>query len=73
MDRHTVLALLATLMLARPAEAHIDPGAGSILTQLVLGGAAGLLVVLKLYWHRLRRRFSRRSEVDGTDPSGRLE
>lgn len=35
------------------AHAYLDPGSGSMMLQLLLGGAAGLVVVLKLYWHRL--------------------
>ena len=35
------------------AEAYLDAGTGSMLLQLVLGGVAGLLVILKLYWQRV--------------------
>lgn len=35
-----------------PAHAYLDPGTGSILLQMILGGAAGAAVVLKLYWRR---------------------
>lgn len=38
---------------ARPAQAYLDPGTGSILLQALLGGAAGAAVVGRLYWHRL--------------------
>jgi hypothetical protein len=34
------------------AHAYIDPGSGSMLLQLLLGGAAGLVVLIKLYWQR---------------------
>jgi len=40
------------------AEAYIDPGSGSILLQLILGGVAGIGVVIKLYWGRIKERFS---------------
>ena len=55
-------ALLAALLAAVPKEAlaYIDPGTGGMLVQLLLGGVAGLLVILKLYWHRLRSLFARR-------------
>lgn len=32
---------------------YLDPGTGSLFLQLLLGGVAGLLVVLKLSWRRL--------------------
>lgn len=34
-----------------PAYAYLDPGTGSFFLQLLLGGVAGLIVVIKLYWH----------------------
>jgi hypothetical protein len=35
--------------------AYLDPASGSLLLQLVLGGVAGLALVLKLFWHRILR------------------
>lgn len=37
-----------------PAHAYLDPTTGSILLQGLLAGVAGLTVVLRLYWHRLK-------------------
>ena len=34
-----------------------DPGAGSMLAQLIMGGVAGLLVVFKLYWEKIKSFF----------------
>ena len=39
--------------------AYIDPGAGSLLTQLLVGGMAGILVIVKLNWRRLTGLLSR--------------
>ena len=39
-----------------PRIMYVDPGAGSLLLQLILGGVAGALVSLKLFWNRLRGR-----------------
>ncbi len=33
--------------------AYMDPGTGSLLLQILLGGVAGLFVFLKLFWHRI--------------------
>ncbi len=35
------------------------PGTGSIMLQALFGGIAGGLVVLKLYWHRIKAFFKR--------------
>lgn len=47
---------------AAPASAYLDPGTGSMMLQLMLGGVAGAMVVGKLYLRRATdflRRFSR--------------
>jgi hypothetical protein len=46
--------IAATAGFAQDAFAYIDPGSGSILLQLILGGVAGALVVVKMYWQRLK-------------------
>jgi hypothetical protein len=46
---------------------YIDPGAGSLLLQLLLGGIAGVAVIAKLYWKKLQGWFGRsdtRSQSD---------
>jgi hypothetical protein len=53
----TSVALLGSvviLFLTGPAWAYLDPGTGSMMLQLLLGGVAGAMVVGKLYWQRLR-------------------
>ena len=52
-------AALLVLGASKPAFAYIDPGTGAMLLQLLLGGVAGGLVILKLYWHRLKERATR--------------
>jgi hypothetical protein len=37
---------------ATPAFAYVDPGSGGMMVQLLLGGVAGLTVLLRLYWQR---------------------
>ncbi len=49
----TVLFCCFFLMMERAAFAYLDPGTGSLLLQLLLGGVAGLAVIGKLYWRRL--------------------
>ena len=55
-----LLAALVVVMTARPAEAYVDPGAGSMLMQLLLGGVMAGLVLLRSSWARVRDWFQRR-------------
>ena len=52
------------------AFAYLDPGTGSMLLQVILGGVAAIGVVIKLYWHKLRvaLRLGRKADAeDETD------
>lgn len=51
--RHILLFVLLGSF-AAPAFAYLDPGTGSMLLQVILGGIAAIGVALKLYWHKLR-------------------
>jgi hypothetical protein len=59
-----VVVALLLLLLGLPVRAHayIDPSAGSLLLQLILGGIAGGLVALRLTWKRLLGLFGRRRD-----------
>ena len=50
---------LVTVFYSAPAYAYLDPGTGSIILQLLLGGVAGGIVIFKLYWARLKSFFVR--------------
>jgi hypothetical protein len=55
-NRAMTVALLTilTVAIANPAQAYLDPGTGSMILQIILGGVAGILVAGKLYWTRLK-------------------
>ncbi len=50
------LAAAGVLVSLTPAgaAAYVDPGLGSMVGQLILGGVAGLLVLVKLFWSRIK-------------------
>lgn len=50
---------VAVLIWALPAYAYLDPATGSIILQGILAGIAGLMVVARLYWSRLKVFFRR--------------
>ena len=63
-----LVLLLAGLCWPAPAHAYLDPAAGSLILQVILGGVAGLIVLLKLYWQRLRGFFGfAKDEVEQND------
>ena len=47
------VTLALVLLLEARVDAYLDPGSGSMLVQLLLGGVAGAAVILKLAWHRV--------------------
>ena len=47
-----IAALL--ILSAGPVSAYLDPGTGSMLLQVILGGIAAVGVAIKLFWHKIR-------------------
>ena len=56
------LAALAVGIMTTNAHAYLDPGTGSMILQVLLGGVAGLALAGKLYWHKLLALLGIRSE-----------
>ena len=52
-----ILSIVLLLIFTDQAEAYLDPGTGSMLLQVILGGVAAVGVAIKLYWHKLRVAF----------------
>jgi hypothetical protein len=48
----------------QPILAYIDPGAGSLLIQLLIGGLAGLAALVKFRWNRIRATFARKPQEE---------
>ena len=61
----SVAALL--LWLQPPAHAYLDPGSGSMMLQVLLGGFTAVGVAAKLYWNRVTA-FLRRKDVERHKP-----
>jgi hypothetical protein len=51
--------------------AYLDPGAGSLILQALAGGLAGVAVMGKLYWARVKRvlRLGRHDAATDENPS----
>jgi len=59
-----LLVLTGWLLLEVQVDAYLDPGTGSMLLQVLVGGFAAVGMVGKLYWHKISSLFSRKA-VDG--------
>ena len=62
-----ILFTVACVVQASVAHAYIDPGTGSYLFQLLIGGALGGMVALKLYWKDIVNFFRKRDSSDDTE------
>lgn len=62
----TVALLLAMFFFVShstgPVHAYLDPGTGSVLLQIILGGMVAALATVRLYWDRLKS-FVQRKEL----------
>ncbi len=68
------LVFLSVLRIDAPAHAYLDPGTGSMLLQLLLGGVAGALVVGKLYWSRVKEFFGGQTPSEpNQDPASEVD
>jgi hypothetical protein len=47
-----LIAVLFVGISTTSAHAYLDPGTGSIILQVLLGGIAGVALAGKLYWHK---------------------
>jgi hypothetical protein len=61
------LAFFLWFSSAGMAYAYLDPGLGSILVQMLIGGIAGVIMVLKLYWAKVKGFFSSNGVADTND------
>jgi hypothetical protein len=68
--------LLATLLVATlgaSANAYVDPGTGSLFTQILLAGALGGAFAFKNFWGRFWRGLTQRAAKPSASVIGRDE
>ena len=64
-----ILVAVLSMLMFTDAVAYLDPGTGSMLLQVILGGIAAVGVAIRLYWHRLRAAFGMAKKPDPDDES----
>ena len=71
----TVFIALVAMRLFRLALSrligYMDPGSGSLLLKILLGGVAGIAVMLRLFWYRIASIF--RLGKSDTDSQARTD
>lgn len=48
--------------------AYLDPGSGSMILQIIAGGAAAVAVTAKLYWNRILKVLRIRKDDETPEP-----
>ncbi|NND44216.1 MAG: hypothetical protein HKN58_02755 [Xanthomonadales bacterium] len=70
MNPMTRLCTLILSLLPVPALAYLDPGTGSMMLQVILGGVAAIGVALKLYWYRILAMLGIKKKPEAEDEAG---
>lgn len=55
--RKVLLLFYFFIFSTSPVHAYLDPGTGSMILQVVLGGIAGVAILGKLFWNRFKALF----------------
>lgn len=64
-----IFFLFLTFLFVAPsrAQAYLDPGTGSYVTQILIGFLAGSAYLLKVYWNQLKSFFSNKKNKKQDD------
>jgi hypothetical protein len=67
------MTAIAVMFPLASAYAYLDPGTGSFVLQMLLGGIAGAMVVARLWWEKVKLAaasvFHRKPSSDHTEKS----
>lgn len=72
MKKGYILAAVSGLFLtfSSSAFAYLDPGTGSMILQIILGGLAGAAVAIRMYWYKIMAMFGiKRKKSDDSEAS----
>ena len=70
MNNFLKFVLSAGALIPVTAFAYLDPGTGSMLLQVILGGVAALAVALKLFWYRITAFLGYKKKSPNDDKAG---
>ena len=64
--RAITLLILSLFLLPLSGYGYIDLGSGSYIIQLILAAFVGISFSLKIYWKKIKARFSKKAKADKT-------
>jgi len=67
MKTSLLLVISFFIIATKPAQAYLDPGTGSYLLQIIVGGALGGAFLVKSYWQRIVLFFSSKNQKKSSD------
>jgi hypothetical protein len=65
-SRTAVFLILGLFLLPLCGYSYIDLGSGSYIIQLIIAGFVGFSLSLRIFWKKIRTRFSKKAKSDGT-------
>ena len=64
--RAITLLILSLFLLPLSGYGYIDLGSGSYIIQLIIAGFVGFSLSVRIFWKKIRTRFSNKSKADKT-------
>lgn len=64
--RAITLLILSLFLLPLSGYGYIDLGSGSYIIQLIIAGFIGFSVSLRIFWKKIKTRFSKKTKADKT-------
>ena len=61
--RSILLVLIALIVIPQSVSAYLDPGVGSMIWQLLVAVGLGVAFSVRMYWQKLKDRFSRKTDA----------
>jgi len=70
MFRLTAFLIFVLFLLPLCGYSYIDLGSGSYIIQLIIAGFVGFSLSVRIFWKKIKGRFSKKAKSDGTVDAG---
>ena len=58
MKKILISSFVFVILFNNKAFAYLDPGTGSIIVQMIIGGLVGVGIAIKVFWYRIKTALS---------------